>query len=202
MKKRLLIGFLYLLAPSVHLHALFNEKELLSAIETTDKKQLEILLKRVRLKEENKILLLKAARMHRKELKKNIHLSKSKWDCGAFITGILGSHSSGATLAGSLYLIVCGYKEFARTKKGEDVHPFGKIALWGGFGFSIISTPLLIGSLYLTRKGWRCTTAQNLFNQAKEIEALIEATPLDDKSTHDTFLQNTPRQETLKTEEM
>ncbi|MBA3752120.1 hypothetical protein H0X06_05000 [Candidatus Dependentiae bacterium] len=192
MKKRLLIGFLYFLTSSVQLSALFNEKKLLSAIETTNKKRVELLLNKSSLKEENKSLLLKAAQARRKECKKNISLSKSRWDCYTLITGIIGTYSSCSALGGSLLLIGYGCKEFTRTKKGEDLHPFGKMALWGGFGITIISTPVLIGALYLTRKGWRCTTAQNLFTTAKEIEALIEAAPLDDKSTNDTFHENTP----------
>ncbi|MBA3752119.1 hypothetical protein H0X06_04995 [Candidatus Dependentiae bacterium] len=192
MKKYMLLSFLGISAFSLPLSADLKEKELASAIKRMDKNGLESLLNTGNLNEENKKHWLTVAKRNTKLYKNSIHLTKSGWDCATFITGLVGASSTLSALGYSLSALGAGllvsslaslHDEEAEFPEGLTVEDFNrtkdlsKLGLKVGLGGTVVSAAGLIGSLYLVRKGWRCTTAQNLLNRAREIETLIENTP-------------------------
>ncbi len=193
MKKYMLLSFLGISAFSLSLYADFKEKELTSAIKEMDKNRLESLLNSSNLNEENKNHWLTVAKKNTKLYKNSIHLTKSGWDCATFITGLVGASSTLSALGYSLSALGAGLLVSSLTSlhdeettlpeglKEEDVNQakdLGKLGLMAGLGGTVVSAAGLAGSLYLVRKGWRCTTAQNLLNRAREIETIIENTPV------------------------
>ncbi|MBA2306965.1 hypothetical protein H0W26_02430 [Candidatus Dependentiae bacterium] len=185
MKKHIFFSFLYFAASSLQLHADFREGELVTAIKTMNKNQLETVLNSTSLNEEGKNRLLIVAKNNSRLCENNIRLTQSGWDCATFITGLLGASGSLSVLSYSAPCLAAGWIFKAaesvagdKIEVNKEMSKLASIGLSGGLLGTALSSTALVGSLYLVRKGWRCTAAQNLLNTAKEIEALIQNAPV------------------------
>ncbi|MBA3752117.1 hypothetical protein H0X06_04985 [Candidatus Dependentiae bacterium] len=177
MKSHIFLILLCVSAFSVQLQAQRDEKKLVASIKNVDKNQLISLLDTTTLSLETKNRLLKMAKRNIKVRQQNIHLTKSGWDCITFIAGLIGAKSSFWGIVYSLTgaaLSAAGVSA-ALSRKDKRI---ANTALATALGFTTVTTTTFFASLYLIRKGWRCTNAENILSRAEEIETLIENTPV------------------------
>ncbi|MBA3752118.1 hypothetical protein H0X06_04990 [Candidatus Dependentiae bacterium] len=169
MKNSIFLGFLCVSAFSLSLHGSFSEKEFLAAINSQDKKQLALLLNSKKLTGEDKGHLLAVAKTKINEQGIPKNCTESKPDLIAFMLGLIGALGSLTAAQKSL-----------KSASQSVAHGTGGLAsVIGGvsLGFTLLSAGAFGGSLYLVKKGWDCSYARSTLTTAKEVEALIEATP-------------------------
>lgn len=178
MKKHyVLLSFLCFLISSVGLQARFNKEKLLLAINNINNREtklLEKLLEESTISREDKERLLKIAKRNVRRCEDNMYLLRSGSDAFSFISGLVGAKCSFWALVYSL--IGTGAAACANSNVAENKAM--QIALVAAGA----SSTALVCSLYLIRKGWRCTAAQTILNEAEKVETLIEDISIEDIS--------------------
>ncbi len=146
-----------LLPGYIHAKENINDK-FISAITESDVVVVERFLKRMgsELTQKDKNELLDAARETVDECQQSVSLRQSRWDLAKFFVGV--------PLSGvGVYLGSRTVEAFMDKKR--DV----------AFLMALISSIALIPGLYLTVKGWQCSTASERLKAAERVEELIDA---------------------------